>query len=180
MMMMRTVLLVLLASPYTLAFAPSLALRGVSSTRSCLRMGMEWPEAEALFAAKVTAPAKQRSPEQLEASFDKIMELYGPEYGEKIVKAVPDVLSFNAERMEGPLRAYQTTFGEEEAKAMVARNPLIMAVKAEGYGGADSAGKETLYASYVVEATRENGALWLSLLAFLLLSPLMKNIAGIH
>ena len=46
---------------------------------------------------------------------------------------------------------------EDDVIAMVVRNPLLVGISATGYGGADQAGDDTMYMSYVIAATRPAG-----------------------
>jgi hypothetical protein len=72
--------------------------------------------------------------------------------------------------------AYENKFGFEKAIGLVTRNPNLLAIRPTGYGSAEVAADETIYMSYLVDATRGRGQYLLGALALLLLcKPL-----GIH
>eukprot|EP00975_Prorocentrum_lima_P004550 985355-Prorocentrum_lima.AAC.1 len=53
-----------------------------------------------------------------------------------MVKAVPGCLAFDPSNFQGTYDVFCETFGEDKAKGMVRRNPNLLAVKPDGWGGA--------------------------------------------
>lgn len=97
-----------------------------------------------------------------------------------MVGKFPKILEFNGKNFKETFANYCTNFGDDVALATILRNPGLMSVSPTGYGGADGAGPETVVLSYVVDATREFGQIYLSLLAFLLATPLIEQVTGVH
>ena len=93
-----------------------------------------------------------------------------------MAKALPVCLTFDKTQFAGALKEYTAIFGEEEAKAMVCRNPGLLAVKAVE---AAKATDQTMQASYAIAATRPFGAVLLPTLGALLLVPALESISGI-
>ena len=74
------------------------------------------------------------------------------------------------------LKAYIEIFGEEEAKAMVTRNPGLLALTPKEAAGADDT---TMRASYVIGATAPYGDVLLPGILALLLVPAFESVSGI-
>lgn len=89
----------------------------------------------------------------------------------QIVKNVPDSLTISSQRCIDNFAVYEGKFGFEEAVGLITRNPNILSVPTSGYGSAEVAGKETIYMSYVIDATRPLGKPLLFLLFVLLAKP---------
>lgn len=62
------------------------------------------------------------------ATFAEMAKVYGAEESLGMIKAMPIVLTFNKDNFAGSLAAWGENFGEEEAKAMVMRNPGLLAI----------------------------------------------------
>mmetsp|Transcript_6522 Transcript_6522/g.9449 ORF Transcript_6522/g.9449 Transcript_6522/m.9449 type:complete len:238 (+) Transcript_6522:52-765(+) len=117
--------------------------------------------------------AKQR------ANFMEISRLYGEDNALQMTKGEPAILAFDKKNFAPSLKEYGKIFGVEEAKAMVIRNPGLLAVKPTGYGGADAANDQTMQLSYVVAATRPAGPFLLYGTLGLLCIPAIESISGI-
>eukprot|EP00978_Attheya_sp_CCMP212_P025376 scaffold81523_cov64-Attheya_sp.AAC.8 len=63
------------------------------------------------------------------AAFSELAKLYGPEDALEMVKIFPTGLAFNYKTFGESLNGFTTIFGEEKAKAMVVRNPCLLAIK---------------------------------------------------
>jgi hypothetical protein len=116
------------------------------------------------------------SEKQARATFAELSKLYGEEYALEMTKALPICLSFDKALFAGSLKEYIGIFGEEEAKAMVCRNPGLLAVRpAEAAKATD----QTMKASYLIAVTRPYGKVLLPTLVFLLLVPTIEAVSGI-
>ncbi|CAM9858501.1 unnamed protein product [Discosporangium mesarthrocarpum] len=142
----------------------------------------ERAEAVSLF-KKYLGPKKLKEIPTAEASagkvFDTIEKIYGSDNALKMVKAVPGVLGYGTENMKPSFDAFSETFGVEETKGMVTRNPNLLAVRPSGFGGACNAKDDTMYASYVIAYTRPIGGLLLGGLFLLLCIPVAEISTGI-
>lgn len=110
------------------------------------------------------------------ASFDELAKLYGAEEALGMVKTMPIILAFNRKEFAGCRKEWKEIFGDEESKAMVIRNPGLLAVRAFEAGKATD---QTMTFSYIVAATRPAGAFLLAGTFALLLSPLLEAVTGI-
>jgi hypothetical protein len=88
-------------------------------------------------------------------------------------------LAFNRKNFGPSLTEFAKTFGDEEARAMVQRNPGLLIVKPTGAGGADSVEDLAMKFSYVVAATRPAGPFLLYGTLSLLFEPTFEFISGI-
>jgi hypothetical protein len=113
---------------------------------------------------------------QARATFAELAKLYGEERALEMTKALPVCLTFDKTWFAGALKEYVGIFGEEEAKAMVCRNPGLLAIRpAEAAKATD----QTMKASYLIAATRPYGKVLLPTLALLLLVPAIEAVSGI-
>ena len=71
-------------------------------------------------------------------------------------------------------------FSPADVEAMVIRNPLLLGVRPDGFGGASNTKEDTVYMSYIIAATRPAGPFLLATLFLLLLTPGIKSILGIE
>lgn len=120
-----------------------------------------------------------RTEAELSSAFNQIAAVYGEDNATKMVDAVPDCLSYNPANFKPSFDAFVEALGEDDAKGMVTRNPNLLAVPPTGYGGADKTGKDALYLSYVIAATRPLGPVLLATLFFLLSVPAIEIATGI-
>merc|ERR1711957_1059087 len=126
--------------------------------------------------------SKRRSPineNLLKTNFDYLTTIVGGDDALKIVETDPKVLEFNGGNFDAVYATYVSNLGEEDSLGMVMRNPALLCVPPTGYGGADTAGKDAFYLSYFIAATRPLGGVWLSVLCFLLATPLIEQITGV-
>lgn len=92
----------------------------------------------------------------------------------KIIRNYPDLLSFsNTDRIKDNFEVYSSKWGSDKALGVVTRNPSLLCVQTTGYGSASVAGDETVYASYLISATRPLGKVLLALLFIALTKPLI-------
>ena len=110
-------------------------------------------------------------------AFNVLAKLYGDENAMDMVKSSPICLAFNSENFEGSLNAFSNKFGLEESKAMIKRNPNLLAVRPELAAKSDDS---TMMMSYVVGATRPIGAVLLGLLGIALLTPFFNGLTGMQ
>eukprot|EP00614_Pseudopedinella_elastica_P017175 CAMPEP_0172644380 /NCGR_PEP_ID=MMETSP1068-20121228/239181_1 /TAXON_ID=35684 /ORGANISM="Pseudopedinella elastica, Strain CCMP716" /LENGTH=211 /DNA_ID=CAMNT_0013458577 /DNA_START=46 /DNA_END=681 /DNA_ORIENTATION=+ len=128
---------------------------------------------------------------KLVETFSAIAALYGgDENALKMVQAVPNILTYDAPNLApakaGFMRAFaEPTEGgtppkytEQDVIDMVIRNPLLLGLRDSGFGGTENSGEDTMAASYVIAATRDQGGLLLGGLIFLLTVPVLKAAAG--
>eukprot|EP00633_Aureoumbra_lagunensis_P011048 CAMPEP_0197329038 /NCGR_PEP_ID=MMETSP0892-20130614/5377_1 /TAXON_ID=44058 ORGANISM="Aureoumbra lagunensis, Strain CCMP1510" /NCGR_SAMPLE_ID=MMETSP0892 /ASSEMBLY_ACC=CAM_ASM_000538 /LENGTH=202 /DNA_ID=CAMNT_0042825435 /DNA_START=2298 /DNA_END=2906 /DNA_ORIENTATION=+ len=113
------------------------------------------------------------------STFQVLAKIYGTDVALEMVRRNPSCLAYDSRNFSPSLAKFAETFGQEESKAMMLRNPNLLAVPPEGYQSAEKAGKETLYLSYVVEATRPLGPILLFLLFSFLATPAVESISGI-
>ena len=121
----------------------------------------------------------ERDPKDLQATYQALAKVYGDEAALQMVKDLPIALAFNRNWFAPSLKEFAKTFGEEEAKAMVSRNPGLLALPPTGAGGADSATDQTMQFSYLVAATRPAGPFLLYGTLGLLMEPFFEMVSGI-
>jgi len=114
--------------------------------------------------------------DKLRIAFNTIVTLYGEENALKMVKIQPGVLAFNKDNFAPSLDAFGETFGLEEAKDMVIRNPGLLSVKPVIAASADDL---TMQMSYVVDFTRPIGAAGPVLILGLLAVPALESALGV-
>jgi hypothetical protein len=120
-----------------------------------------------------------RDAADLSATLTELCKVYGEDKAFQMVKDMPIVLAFNKNYFAPSLAAFGKTFGEAEARAMVQRNPGLLALPPTGAFGADSATDQTMQFSYVVAATRPLGPVLLYGLLALLCEPAFESLSGI-
>ena len=91
---------------------------------------------------------------RMRTSFTEIARLYGEDNALDIVKALPNVLAFDSSNFSPALDAFGEIFGEDEANAMIIRNPGLLAVSPKN---AASSNDQTMQFSYIISATRPIG-----------------------
>jgi hypothetical protein len=116
------------------------------------------------------------SEQQARTTFNELSKLYGDENALQMVKDFPLCLSLNKDLFSASLKEYKQIFGEEEAQAMICRNPGLLAVRPEE---AARSTEQTMRASYLIAATRPIGPVALPTLTALLLVPTFEAITGI-
>lgn len=110
------------------------------------------------------------------ATFNELAKCYGAESALEMTKAQPLILTFKRDVFAASLKEYSAIFGEEEAKAMVGRNPGLLAVKPVE---AAKATDQTMQASYLIAATRPFGDVLLPSILLLLLVPAFESVSGV-
>lgn len=118
-------------------------------------------------------------PKQAQSQLQAIAKVYGEEAAVEMALKEPRCLFYNTAYMKPAFDAFAENFGEEETKGMVMRNPNLLAVRPDGYGGASGAGNEAMYASYVVDFTRSFGGYITGLVFFLLSVPAIEILTGV-
>lgn len=120
-----------------------------------------------------------REEKDLRSTFKELARLYGEDNALQMVKDLTIVLAFKRNYFAPSLEAFSEVFGEEESKAMVQRNPGLLALPPSGAGGADSVTDQTMQFSYLVGYTRPFGPFLLYGLLFLLFDPFLEYLTGI-
>eukprot|EP00568_Trieres_chinensis_P000323 CAMPEP_0183306830 /NCGR_PEP_ID=MMETSP0160_2-20130417/14862_1 /TAXON_ID=2839 ORGANISM="Odontella Sinensis, Strain Grunow 1884" /NCGR_SAMPLE_ID=MMETSP0160_2 /ASSEMBLY_ACC=CAM_ASM_000250 /LENGTH=214 /DNA_ID=CAMNT_0025470297 /DNA_START=47 /DNA_END=691 /DNA_ORIENTATION=- len=160
--------------------APSSAPKGAANSPAA-------DDAVALFNAKFAKKRTERRPiveSTLRSNFAELVAVFGDTDATEIVKAVPQTLEMDRSYFARTLDIYSEKFGAESARGLLLRNPALLGVKPEGwgpdgYGGAESAGPETIALSYVVAATRPIGKFGPIGLVGLLSVPGIEMVTGI-
>jgi hypothetical protein len=130
-----------------------------------------------VFAINSTGKRLTDIPEaNVRANFSALATLYGPEQALAMVQALPIALTFNSKWFGPSLKAFAEKFGTERAKAMVARNPGLLALK---LSDAATVNDQTMVFSYLVGYTRPLGPVLLPLLLFFLFAPAIEVTTGI-
>jgi hypothetical protein len=117
------------------------------------------------------------SEKQARSAFQELAKLYGDDVAKQMVIDLPVCLSFERTWFKPSLGAYSEIFGKEEAKAMVARNPGLLAVKPSD---AATVTDQTMTFSYLIAYTRPSSKVTLPLLFVLLAIPVVEAITGIQ
>ena len=112
----------------------------------------------------------------LKSTYVELAKVYGEDVAFQMVKDYPLVLAANRANFQPSLDAFIENFGDEEARAMVARNPGLLFVKPS-----DAASSEdlTMKMSYIVAYTRPLGPFLLYGLLALLCEPVVEAASGI-
>jgi hypothetical protein len=110
------------------------------------------------------------------ASFAELAKLYGEEETLGMVKAMPIILAFSKKEFAGCRKAWSEIFGDEACKAMVIRNPGLLACRAID---APNTNEQTMAFSYIVALTRPAGPFLLSTTLALLLTPALEALTGL-
>jgi len=134
----------------------------------------------------------EKTDKEVISTYQAIAKLYGEENAAKMAKAEVKVLGFDSSGFAATKAAFvgalcepsedgkPAKYTEADVEAMVTRNPLLLNLRATGFGGADTTGDETMYASYVIAATRPAGPFLLGGLFLLLATPAIKAALGIN
>jgi len=117
------------------------------------------------------------TPKQAQQTYQQLVKLYGDERALQMVQAQPICLAFDSSKFAKSLDAWTNVFGLDAAQDMVARNPGLLAVRPDE---ASKAADSTMVFSYIVAATRPLGPILLAGLLFLLLTPAIQSLTGIH
>jgi hypothetical protein len=129
---------------------------------------------------KVRGPTfSDRDEKYLKSGFKELAKVYGEANALQMVKDLPIVLAFNRKNFGPSLKEFVKTFGDEEARGMVQRNPGLLIVAPTGAGGADSVEDTAMKFSYIVAATRPAGPFLLYGTLSLLFEPAFELISGI-
>jgi hypothetical protein len=170
-------LLCLMAASAANGFVPKAVSK---SNNGALKAAVD--EAVAIYQKKhpkkvqVTGPTfSDRDEKYLKAGFKDLAKAYGEASALQMVKDLPICLAFNRKS----LTEFAKTFGDEEARGMVQRNPGLLVVAPTGAGGADSVEDLAMKFSYVVAATRPVGPFLLYGTLSLLFEPTFEFISGI-
>ena len=118
----------------------------------------------------------RKNEEELASTFNTIASIYGDEAALKMVKIQPSVLAFEKSNFQPSLDAFGETFGYEESKEMVIRNPGLLGSSPASAAGADDL---TMQLSYVVAFTRPIGALGPATIIGLLCVPALESALGV-
>ena len=110
-------------------------------------------------------PKIATSETEARAAFNELARLYGDQQALDMVSIQPLILCFPSNDFGPCLTAWSEKFGEEQAKAMVYRNPGLLGVPPILAAEAD---ESTMAASYVIAATRPSLPKFIALTAFLL------------
>lgn len=111
------------------------------------------------------------------AAFNELAKIYGEEAALQMVKDLPYCLAFKRSNFAGNFAVYEEVFGEEDAKAMVSRNPGLLAISPED--AARNTNEQTMVFSYLVGYTRPLGDILLPGLLLLLSTPAIEKVSGI-
>ena len=111
------------------------------------------------------------------AAFNEIAKIYGEEAALQMVKDLPYCLAFKRSNFAGNFAVYEEVFGKEEAKAMVSRNPGLLAISPED--AARNTNEQTMVFSYLIGYTRPIGDIALPGLLLLLATPGIEQVSGI-
>ena len=135
-----------------------------------------WGMPESYQAPKSSESIFSRKNEELASTFNTIASIYGDEAALKMVKIQPSVLAFEKSNFQPSLDAFGETFGYEESKEMVIRNPGLLGSSPASAAGADDL---TMQLSYVVAFTRPIGALGPASIIGLLCVPALESALGV-
>jgi hypothetical protein len=116
------------------------------------------------------------SEKQCRASFKALAQVYGQDEALEMTRTMPIILSFDNQRFGPSYKEWSRIFGADEAKAMVLRNPGLLAVRPEN---AATATDQTMNFSYIVAYTRPFSKILLPGLLFLLAVPAMEAVTGV-
>jgi hypothetical protein len=126
---------------------------------------------------KVNRRLTDISRERAAQSFNVLVQLYGEQRALGMVQSQPICLCFDSAQFKPALEAWTQIFGLEASQNMVARNPGLLAVKAEE---AAKSTDSTMVFSYLVGYTRPVGPLLLATTLFLILTPAIEGVTGIQ
>jgi len=143
-------------------------------------------DAVAVFTRKYGSrrKAKPIDESKLRSAYAELARLFSEESASKMAKAEPCVLEFRQSYFEEIKVIFDEKFGEEATQGLLIRNPGLLGIKPdgwgeEGYGGAATAGPETIALSYVIAATRPLGNFGLVGLLALVLTPGIDAATGL-
>ena len=112
----------------------------------------------------------------LRATFTVLAKYFGNDDALQMVKNFPLVLAMNRNNLVPVMKEYGATFGIDDAKEMVKRNPGLLFCQPADAAEADDL---TMQFSYVVAATRPLGPVLLYGTLALLLEPTFEYVSGI-
>jgi hypothetical protein len=116
------------------------------------------------------------SEKQCRASFKALAHVYGQDEALQMTRIMPIILSFDSQWFGPSYKEWSRIFGPDEAKAMVLRNPGLLAVRPEN---AATATDQTMNFSYIVAYTRPFSKVLLPGLLCLLAVPAMEAVTGV-
>jgi hypothetical protein len=122
----------------------------------------------------------ERDDDALRATYHELVNVYGESAAYQMVKDLPICLAFDRKHFAPTLVEFGKKFGIDESRAMIQRNPGLLAVKPTGSGGADTASDQTMIFSYLVAITRPLGPVLLPATIFLTIEPFVEQATGIH
>lgn len=156
--------------------------RGVVKQNPFIKLGMPnrdidgTPVATVVSADKAGKRMTDISEKEARAAFSELAKLYGAEEALEITNALPIALAFSSKNFGESLKEFSILFGEEKAKAMVVRNPGLLAINPTN---AAKSNEQTMVFSYLVAWTRPFGKVLLPGVLFLLLTPLIEQVTGL-
>mmetsp|Transcript_7593 Transcript_7593/g.9931 ORF Transcript_7593/g.9931 Transcript_7593/m.9931 type:complete len:216 (-) Transcript_7593:97-744(-) len=112
----------------------------------------------------------------LKATYQELAKVYGEDVAFQMVKDQPLILAASRANFQPSLEAFIVNFGDEEARAMIARNPGLLFVKPSD---AESSEDLTMKMSYIVAATRPFGPVLLYGLLLLVCEPAIEAVSGL-
>eukprot|EP01036_Dinobryon_divergens_P022851 gene22852-31149_t len=119
---------------------------------------------EAIAAYKKSNPnpkpgrGRDLSAEELTERFSNLASVTkGEEAALKVVAAVPEVLVIKPLLVKDNFAVFESKWGFEKTLGVITRNPNLLSVPTTGYGRSAGTRDETLYASYLIAATRPVG-----------------------
>lgn len=114
--------------------------------------------------------------QQCRASFAALSKVYGEEEALEMTKIMPIILTFDKQCFAPSYKEWSDIFGADEAKAMVLRNPGLLAVAPKE---AATSTDQTMTFSYIVAYTRPLSKILLPGLLFLLVTPAIEAVTGV-
>ena len=136
-----------------------------------------WGMPESYQPADSDAKIFAREQSELLSTFNTIASLYGEENALQMCTIQPSILAFNKDNFGPCLTAFGEKFGDEEAKAMVIRNPGLLSCSP---ASAKITEDSTMQLSYVVEFTRPIGIFGPIILVSLLCVPAIESALGLQ
>lgn len=165
-----------------MAAAASAFVASPSGSTSSTRLAAKIDEAVAMYNEKYPSlkPGKLYYVEdsELKLTYQRLASVYGEDIAFEMCRRNPSCLAYNRNHFQPSLDAFSAKFGEEEARAMVFRNPNLLAVPPTGYKAADAVGDDAMLLSYVVAATRPLGPVLLPAFFLALLTPSIEVLSG--
>ena len=142
------------------------------------------PSADAavsIFTNRFAAKRKARPiiEADLRANFAEMSKLFGDVRSLEMVEILPQLLEMERSHFTPSYEIYCRKFGNDETDALLLRNPVLLGLKPDGYGGAEEAEGDTIALSYVIAATRPLGKYGLLGIVGLLSVPALEQVTGL-